>query len=79
MNGFTPDEKEKLFHEIALIKRGMYGDKDNDVKGLIEDMRNVKQFISQIRLKTAYISGGIATVMIGLRMFWEWVAKEHKA
>ena len=66
------------------IERGVYGDAANGVKGLIEHHRetdvrigNIERWVTASKMKVAYVSGFVAAIMIGIRMFWEWLTGPH--
>lgn len=81
----TPDEKTKLFKileeqtsDLQDLKRGMYGDKANGVKGLLDRVKHIESWITASKMKIAYISGGIGALVIGLKMAWEWLVEHVK-
>jgi len=94
MNQLNDDEKRRLFQTLDKhteqndnIERGLYGDKKkkNKVPGAIDDIAELRNEIGKINswinkhnLKTAYISGGVATGVIFCKMAWDWITLKTK-
>lgn len=80
----TADEKKRIFMTldaqtvmIQKIERGIYGDKENGVKGALKDISEIKKWIAASKVKITFISGiGVAIGFIFTRV-WEW-AISHK-
>jgi len=52
--------------QINTIQRGVYGDSKNEVKGLIQIVRDIEKTVKQIqdyRKKVIYFSGGALAVI----------------
>lgn len=87
MSQLSEDEKTRLFMTLdkhteqnEKIERGLYGDEPNNVKGALDQIeelrsqvRGIQSWISKHNLKTAYMSGFVACVVIGAKMFWDWL------
>lgn len=90
MPQLTDDEKARLFMTLDAqteqlttlekktekIERGMYGDTDNGSKGLIHDMKFVKAWIADHKLKVAYLTGIFTTIGFALKALWEWATRK---
>jgi len=86
MSQFNDDEKRRLFQTLdmhsdqnAKIERGLYGDPENKVKGALDQIEDLKGQIHKIEywilkhnLKTAFISGVTASVVLFAKMVGSW-------
>ena len=85
MNGnLSQDEKNRIFMTLDAqtkilerLERGMYGDKENGVKGVLKDVAEIKKWIAASKVKIAFISGIGATVGFFSAKAWEWLVS-HK-
>ncbi len=62
--------------EVATIKRGIYGDRENGVKGLIETDREQHARIvdlEQTKSKALWVGGGI---LVSIEVGWQFI--KHK-
>ena len=80
----TIHEKERLFSTLDSqsltleeLKRGMYGDDKNKVPGVLKDVADIKDWISNSKKKITFISGFAAGIGFLLAKAWEWVVN-HK-
>ncbi len=87
MSQLSEDEKDRLFTTLdrhteqnEKIERGLYGDRPNNVKGAldqIEDLKNqirvIQSWINRHNLKTAYMSGAVATFVVFVKMAWDYI------
>lgn len=78
MSQLSEDEKNRLFMTLDLhtkqnetLMRGMYGDEENKVKGLMDRTEHIEAWITRSKMKIAWLSGSMAVVVIGLKMAWE--------
>ena len=62
----SPEEKERLFlqldhieNRVSKVERGLYGDKDSALPGVISDMQEIKKFKSTV----TKIGAGVSTLM----------------
>ena len=83
MPQLSEDEKSRLFKTLDMhteqnekIERGLYGDAPNKVKGAIERIERIEKWIENHNVKTAYISGMVATAILFLKIGWDWLI-EH--
>ena len=81
----TREEKNRLFmtldaqtEKLSKIERGVYGDKANHVKGALERLEGIEEWMGKVKLKTAYISGAVAIVAFLAMRFWEWLVNSKK-
>ena len=77
------DEKQRLFMtldaqtaQLEELKRGVYGDKTNGVKGLLHDVESIKTWITAANLRHAYIAGIVVAVGFALKAAWEWIVSK---
>jgi hypothetical protein len=74
--------KERLFATLDKhteqneeLIRGVYGDKKNEVKGLLERMALVEKWIMEQKFNQVRLAGGIsaltAIVVCGAKMVWD--------
>jgi len=57
---------EKVEHDIETIELGVYGDSKNEVKGLIQSVRELQTTVKMLqdqRKKVIYFSGGAIVVL----------------
>lgn len=61
--------------DIKTLNRGLYGDDKNEVSGLIQTVRDIKEIVKKIqdgrktdKLKVVYFGMGAGTIIGGL--FW---------
>lgn len=80
----TADEKKRIFMTLdaqtAMIEktnRGMYGDVENGVKGLIARVTSIEDWNNKAKLKIAFIAGAGATIAWLFNKAWEWITT-HK-
>lgn len=59
--------------QLDEIKRGVYGDPTNKVKGLMGDMEDVKSWIVAAKLKITFFSGIGVTIGFLASRLWEWL------
>ena len=85
MPPLNDDEKHRLFEilklqseQLARLEQGMFGDDKLKQKGLIADMVEVKEWITNSKQKIATITGVCLTVGFLLKMLWEWVVNRGK-
>jgi hypothetical protein len=85
MPNLNKNEKNRLFMTLdkhteqnEKIERGLYGDQQNKVKGLIERVETIERWIMQHNIKTAYISGITAAVIVMLKVGWDWICSRMK-
>lgn len=76
----TANEKKRIFMTLdaqtAMIEktnRGMYGDPDNGVSGLITRVASIEDWVNKSKLKIAFIAGAGATLTWLLNKAWEWI------
>ena len=86
MSQLNDDEKRRLFQTLDKhteqndkIERGLYGDKPNKVKGALDTIEDLKTeiikintWINKYQLKTAYLSGAVAGVILYFKYIWDW-------
>lgn len=63
-------------NQLRRLELGMYGDEKNGVRGIIERVTHIEKWITNSKLKIAWLSGGVAVVVVALKMAWEWIV-EH--
>lgn len=75
----TADEKKRIFMTLdaqtVLIEkfdRGMYGDKENRVKGLNDRVETIESYILKTKFKVTFIAGACAVVSFEAHRLWEW-------
>lgn len=85
MPNLNDDEKNRLFmtldaqtRQLERLERGVYGDKENGVKGMIARIEHIESWITKSKQKIAYISGACAVIAIGLKMAWDYVLEHFK-
>jgi hypothetical protein len=62
MNEF---EQRKMAEDIREIKQAVLGDPDIGLNGLVGDMKEMKEFRSNLALKVAALSGFVAAGVVG--------------
>lgn len=79
-NPFTEDEKNRLFmtldkqtEQLKRLELGMYGDAELGQPGLIKNMAYVLRWISEQKLKVAFISGICVAVGFAIKAVWEYI------
>lgn len=85
MPQLTDDEKNRLFdtldaqtRQLQSLERGMYGDKDNRVKGVLDRLAHIEAWVTRSKMKIAYISGAVGAAVVGLKMGWDWIVEHWK-
>jgi hypothetical protein len=76
---------EEMRGDMAVLKRGMYGDKDNRVKGLLERqdadekrMDDIEDDLSKTKQKLWRFNVLIGFIMVGLGAGWEFIKTVFK-
>lgn len=59
------DEQQQMAQDIREIKQAVIGDKSIGLNGLVNDMREMKEFRSSIITKVAVVSGFVSALVIG--------------
>lgn len=59
--------------QLAKLSRGVYGDPDNGVRGLIPDVAWIKKWITAANLKSAKIAGAVVVIGLLLKAGWDWI------
>lgn len=62
------NDVSNLATEVKTIKRGVYGDKENSVKGLIDRIKSIEN----LKLKIIGFGGGSFTVLEFLHWLLNW-------
>lgn len=62
--------------KLCAIERGLYGDEKNRIRGLIDDMTDLKKWQSNISAKILFVSGVCTAICFSAKMFWEWMTKK---
>ena len=87
MPQLSEDEKNRLFMTLDFhtkqnetIERGLYGDKANKVPGALDqieelrlEIKKIQAWINKHNLKTAYVSGVVASVVLLFKAGWDWI------
>lgn len=74
----TTNEEKQLLDDVAQIKRGLFGESNLDQPGLVHDVTELKKWRSEVKLKSAFLTGvGVAAAFIFERA-WEWLTGGHK-
>jgi hypothetical protein len=80
MNELTEHEKDRLFAtldkqtaQLANLERGMYGDPANKVKGIVDEVADIKRWIEKSKRKIAWIAGFGTAIGLLLNKVWEWI------
>lgn len=60
------DSQEQMARDIREIKQAVLGDKSIGLNGLVDDMKEMKNFRQSLALKVAALAGGVSVgVAIG--------------
>lgn len=73
------DKLDKIIRAIDKIDRGLYGDADNKVPGLMQNHYELKARMDLMqereKKRTYLIAGFSSAASLGLPFVWEWVKK----
>lgn len=79
------DEKNRLFltldaqtRQLDRLERGIFGDKDLKIAGLIRDVDDIKKWRNGLKLKIAFISGAFASAWEGGKWLLDYLGNNHK-
>lgn len=70
---------DKHTEQNDKIERGLYGDEINKVKGIIERVEKIEIWISNHNLKTAYLSGAVAVIVLSIKIGIDWLIVKIKS
>lgn len=76
MSNMTPDEKDKLICSVERIERGLYGDPENGVRGVIDRVAHIERWITKQSLRIAFLTGIFITIGFLIKTAWEWVTRK---
>lgn len=85
MTELTPDDKNRLFmtldaqtRQLDKLTRGIFGDKDLKIDGLIRDVDDIKKWRAGLKLKIAFISGAFASAWEAIKLLFDYFGNNHK-
>lgn len=61
------EEAKQMAEDIREIKQAVLGDPDIGLNGLVGDMREMKEFRSNLAVKVAFLSGIVAAAVVGVK------------
>lgn len=81
----TPQEKDRIFDTLDVqtkilekLERGMYGDRQNKVAGVLDDVSDIKAWIAKSKIKISFIAGIGTAIGFGMAKGWEWAVNHFK-
>jgi hypothetical protein len=81
----TIADKKRLFatldaqtRQLDKLEVGMYGDKQLKIPGLVNDMIDVKAWITKYKLRIAYIAGICTLAGFLVKAAWEYIIGSKK-
>ena len=80
------DEKNRLFltldaqtRQLERLERGIFGDKDLKIDGLIRDVDDIKKWRTSLKLKISFVSGAFVSAWEGLKWLLDYLGNHHKS
>lgn len=61
----NPEQQEQMASDIREIKQAVIGDKTIGLNGLVDDMKEMKEFRNKITIKMAVVSGIVSGAVLG--------------
>lgn len=65
----TPEQKSQLLEDVREIKQAIKGDKNIGLNGLVNDMKEMKDWRGSITIKMAVVSGVVSGAVVGAKAF----------
>jgi len=62
---FMNDEQAEMARDIREIKQAVIGDRTIGLNGLVNDMKEMKEFRQQVVLRTALVAGFVSAAIVG--------------